>query len=259
MSLVSEDVRIINVRSMSTMKKTGTCRHHWASTCFSKTTQQGTQLNRHTCLQHLTWITITSNEKYVHDCTCVLSPSRVSGLKKNHLTYTSLRQNCTTTQQPPGIREQLKTAIAQLLFKWELILSTGHLTEIRWVTGSGLFSFVVLQNSPILAQNLKCSFIFYCLVSSDWWSSCPRKTWPSVESLPGVGPGQGLFSRGHHNFSFSGVYRISALAATDFLETSFSSTLIFISQTRSRGCDTAGKPGRYRVQWHKLPFHSKLW
>lgn len=164
--------------------------------------QQGTQLKRHICLHHLIWI--TSNQKYVYDCTCVLSPSRFLGLRKNHLTYISLRQNRTTTQLTPRNQGEIKdcdcTGAVQM--RTDFKHRTSH-----WNQVDHLLRTLRFHSSPefphISTKRKKCGLIFHWLVSSDWWTSCSRKMWTPVESFPGVGPGQGLFSGGHHSFSFS--------------------------------------------------------
>ena len=192
----------------------------------SRTTQQGTQLKRHIWLHHLVWI--TSNQKYVCDCTCTLLPSRLLGLKKNHLIYISLRQNCTTTQQTPRNQGEIKdcscTGAVQRRSDFQHRMShwnqVDHLFRTFWFHSSPEFTHSSTKKN--------CSLIFSWLVSSDWQTSCSRKMWTPMESFPGAGPGQSLFSGGHRSFFYSGVFRISALPATDFLQTSFSPLLVLI-------------------------------
>lgn len=145
--LLSEDVWIINVRSMS--MKTATCRHHWAKVCFSTgilwQKQDYAAGNSAKKAYTLTSPYMNNQQsKYGYACTYVQSPSRFWGLK-NHLTHISLRQNCTNMQQ--ALRNQGESEdcnwISAAQTRTDFKQGTSH-----WNQVDQLFRTFWFHNSP---------------------------------------------------------------------------------------------------------------
>lgn len=134
----------------------------WGGSDRSGTMQQGTQLKRRMCLPHLTGT--THKQKYVYACSCALSPSRLLGLKKHHLTYISPRQNCTTTQQTPRNQGEIKDShcIGAVQTRTDFKHRMSHWNEVH-----DLFRTFWFHSSPefshISTQRQKFDFLRTCV------------------------------------------------------------------------------------------------
>lgn len=181
LSLLSEDLWIINVQNLSTVKKTalqtslGQSVFLYWETDRSRTTQQGTQLKRHRCLQHL----MNNQKSKAGMCLYLCSVTQqVAGLKEDsvglHFSQTKLYNHAANSQEPGEIKACNCTGAAQD--------QEDHLFRTFWFHNSPEFTHISKKKNKLVWFSTGL-----CQVTDG--PSCFRKMRIPGGSFSGVGPG----------------------------------------------------------------------